>query len=237
MSYFQVRELCKDFGYLKAVNNVSFEINNSETIAIFGGNGAGKTTLIKIIATLLSPTSGSIFLNDVEIKHNSEEMRTNLGLISHSLFLYSELNAIENLRYFGKLYRVNNLDERINELLTEFGLLPRMYDSVRTYSRGMLQRLSIARALIHNPKLMLLDEPFTGLDRSAAETLLRHMESHRNSGRSILLVTHNLERGYNAADKLAIMSNGRFVWESESGNISLDDFKQTYTEKAVEVIG
>ena len=112
-----------------------------------------------------------------------------------------------------------------------------MYDSVRTYSRGMLQRLSIARALIHNPKLLLLDEPFTGLDRSAAETLLRHMESHRNSGRSILLVTHNLERGYNAADKLAIMSNGRFVWESESGNISLDDFKQTYTEKAVEVIG
>ena len=171
MSHFQVRELCKDFGYLKAVNEVSFEVNNGETIAIFGGNGAGKTTLIKIIATLLSPTSGTIYLNDAEIKHNSEEMRNNLGLISHSLFLYSDLNAIENLRYFGKLYRVDDLDDRINELLTEFGLLPRMYDSVRTYSRGMLQRLSIARAVIHNPKLLLLDEPFTGLDKSAAETL------------------------------------------------------------------
>jgi len=237
MSYFQVRELCKDFGYLKAVNEVSFEVNNGETIAIFGGNGAGKTTLIKLIATLLSPTSGTIYLNDAEIKHNSEEMRNNLGLISHSLFLYSDLNAIENLRYFGKLYRVDDLDDRINELLTEFGLLPRMYDSVRTYSRGMLQRLSIARAVIHNPKLLLLDEPFTGLDRSAAETLMLYMQSHRNSGRSILLVTHNLERGYNSADKLAIMSKGRFVWESDSGSISLDEFKQTYTEKAIEVIG
>ena len=236
MSYLQVRELCKDFGYLKALNNVSFEINKNETIAIFGGNGAGKTTLIKIIATLLSPTSGTIFLNDAEIKHNSEEMRKNLGLISHSLFLYSELNAIENLRYFGKLYRVDSLDDRIDELLTEFGLLPRMYDSVRTYSRGMLQRLSIARALIHNPEFLLLDEPFTGLDRSAAETLMRHMETHRAEGGSLLLVTHNLERGYNTADKLAILSNGQLVWETESGNISLDEFKKTYTEKAVEVV-
>lgn len=237
MSYFQVRELCKDFGYLKAVNNVSLEINESETIAVFGGNGAGKTTLIKIIATLLSPTSGTIYLNDTEIKHNSEELRNNLGLISHSLFLYSELNAMENLRYFGKLYRVENLTDRIDELLTEFGLLPRMYDSVRTYSRGMLQRLSLARAVIHNPRLLLLDEPFTGLDKSAAETLMQYMESHRNSGRSILLVTHNLERGYHAADKLAIMSNGRLVWQSDSEDISLDDFKQTYIENAVEVIG
>ena len=237
MSYFQVRELCKDFGYLKAVNDVSFEVNNGKTIAIFGGNGAGKTTLIKIIATLLSPTSGTIYLNDAEIKHNSEEMRNNLGLISHSLFLYSDLNAIENLRYFGELYRVDDLGVRIDELLTEFGLLPRMYDSVRTYSRGMLQRLSIARAVIHNPKLLLLDEPFTGLDRSAAETLMLYMKSHRNGGRSILLVTHNLERGYNAADKLAIMSNGHFVWESDSESVSLDDFKQTYIQKAVEVIG
>lgn len=237
MSYFQVRELCKDFGYLKAVNNVSLEVNKSETIAIFGGNGAGKTTLIKIIATLLSPTSGTIYLNDTEIKHNSEELRNNLGLISHSLFLYSELNAMENLRYFGKLYRVENLTDRIDELLAEFGLLPRMYDSVRTYSRGMLQRLSLARAVIHNPRLLLLDEPFTGLDKSAAETLMQYMESHRNSGRSILLVTHNLERGYHAADKLAIMSKGRLVWQSDSEAISLDDFKQTYIENAVEVIG
>lgn len=236
MSYFQVRKLCKDFGYLKALNNVSFEVNKSETIAIFGGNGAGKTTLIKIIATLLSPTSGTIFLNDVEIKHNSEEMRTELGLISHSVFLYSELNAMENLRYFGKLYRVENLDGRIEELLTEFGLLPRMYDSVRTYSRGMLQRLSIARALIHDPDLLLLDEPFTGLDRSASETLMKHMEAHRANGGSLLLVTHNLERGYNAADKLAIISNGQFVWEADTGNISLDEFKKTYSEKAMEMV-
>lgn len=237
MSYFQVRKLCKNFGYLKALNNVSFELNKNETIAIFGGNGAGKTTLIKIIATLLSPTSGTIFLNDAPIKHNLEEMRNNLGLISHSLFLYSELNALENLRYFGKLYQVKKLDDRIGELLTEFGLLPRMHDSVRTYSRGMLQRLSIARALIHNPDLLLLDEPFTGLDRSAAETLMRYMDMHRADGGSILFVTHNLERGYNAADKLAILSKGEFVWETESENISLSEFKSTYSEKAEEVVG
>ena len=182
MSYLKVRKLSKSFGHLKALQEVDLDLDKGRSIAIFGDNGAGKTTLIKIISTLMNPTSGEIYVNDLDLRTNGDAIRNSLGLISHSLFLYSELNAIENLRYFGRLYGVKNLDDRIRDLLEKFGLLPRMYDAARTYSRGMLQRLTLARAVIHNPDLLLLDEPFTGLDRSASQLLRMYLEEHKTGG-------------------------------------------------------
>ena len=234
MSFLQVRDLTKRFGHLKAVDQVDFELESGKSIAIFGGNGAGKTTLIKIIATLIQPTSGTVLVDNSELKKNSNAVRADLGLISHSLFLYSDLNALENLRYFGRLYGVENLDMRIEELLSKFGLLPRMYDPARTYSRGMLQRLALARAVIHEPKLLLLDEPFTGLDRSAAHTLMDYMGEHKSSGGTTLLVTHNLERGYKSAEKLAVMTNGKMVWSGDSHEVSIDEFKKIYSDNVAE---
>jgi len=234
MSYLKVRNLSKNFGHLKALREVDLDLEKGNLIAIFGDNGAGKTTLIKIISTLMSPTSGKIFVNDLDIRTNGDKVRNSLGLISHSLFLYSELNAIENLRYFGRLYGVLDLDDRIKNLLGKFGLLPRMYDSVRTFSRGMLQRLALARAVIHNPDFLLLDEPFTGLDRSASQLLLKYLEEHKTGGGTSLLVTHNLQRGFESANQLAILSEGIMVWKSDSSSLSLEEFKEIYSKNALE---
>ncbi len=234
MSYLKVRKLTKSFGHLNALNEVDLDLEKGKLIAIFGGNGAGKTTLIKIISTLMQPTSGKVTLNGYDSKKESEKLRSSIGLVSHSLFLYSELNAIENLRYYGRLYGVSDLDNRIKELLGKFGLLPRMYDSVRTYSRGMLQRLALARAVVHNPDFLLLDEPFTGLDRAASRILTEHMKEHKESGGTILLVTHNIQRGYEAADLLSIMSEGKMVWRGDPDSVSLDDFKKIYSDNVLE---
>lgn len=234
MSYLKVRNLSKNFGHLKALQEVNLDLEKGKSIAIFGDNGAGKTTLIKIISTLMSPTSGKIFVNDLDIRTNGDEVRNSLGLVSHSLFLYSELNAIENLRYFGRLYGVSDLDDRIKNLLEKFGLLPRMYDAVRTFSRGMLQRLALARAVIHNPDFLLLDEPFTGLDRSASQLLFKYLEEHKAGGGTSLLVTHNLQRGFESANQLAIISEGRMVWKSDSSSLSLEEFKEIYSKNALE---
>ena len=233
MSYLKVRNLSKNFGHLKALQDIDLDIEKGRSIAIFGDNGAGKTTLIKIISTLMSPTSGKILVNDLDLKTDGDEIRKSLGLISHSLFLYSELNSIENLRYFGRLYGVKKLDDRIRALLEKFGLLPRMYDAVRTFSRGMLQRLALARAVIHNPDLLLLDEPFTGLDRSASQLLIKYMEEHKSEGGTGLLVTHNLQRGFEAADQLVIMSEGRLVWKSDSSSLSFEEFKDIYSKDSL----
>ncbi len=234
MSYLKVRSLSKNFGHLKALQDVDLELEKGKSIAIFGDNGAGKTTLIKIISTLMNPTSGKIFVNDLDLTSDGDKIRKSLGLVSHSLFLYSELNAIENLRYFGRLYGVGDLDDRITNLLGKFGLLPRMYDSVRTFSRGMLQRLALARAVIHKPDFLLLDEPFTGLDRSASQLLMNYLEEHKAGGGTSLLVTHDLQRGFESADQLAILSEGRMVWKSDSSSLSLDEFKKVYSKNVSE---
>ena len=234
MSYLKVRKLTKSFGHLNALQEVDLDLEKGSSIAIFGDNGAGKTTLIKIISTLMNPTSGEIFVNDLDLKTNGDAVRKSLGLISHSLFLYSELNAIENLRYFGRLYGVKNLDDRIRDLLRKFGLLPRMYDAARTFSRGMLQRLTLARAVIHSPDFLLLDEPFTGLDRSASQLLRKYLEEHKSAGGTSLLVTHNLQRGFESADQLVIMSEGKIVWKSDSSSLSLEEFKEIYSKNALE---
>ena len=237
MSYLKVRNLSKYFGHLIALQEVDLDLEKGKSIAIFGDNGAGKTTLIKIISTLMNPTSGKIIINGLDLRTDGDAIRNSLGLISHSLFLYSELNAIENLRYFGRLYGVKKLEDRIRVLLDKFGLLPRMYDAVRTFSRGMLQRLAFARAVIHNPDLLLLDEPFTGLDRSAARILKKYMEEHKAGGGTSLLATHNLQRGYESANQLAIMSEGKMIWKGDSSSLSFDEFKDIYSKDATGAAG
>ena len=234
MSYLKVRNLTKSFGPLKAIDGIDLDLEKGKTIAIFGGNGAGKTTLVKIISTLMRPSSGTVRIGDAEDGSSADSVRRMIGFISHSLFLYKDLNAVENLRYFGRLYGVQGLEDRISKLLTDFGLLPRMYDPVMTYSRGMLQRLALSRALIHNPVLLLLDEPFTGLDRSAAATLTEYIGRHKSEGGATILVTHDLENGYSVADDLAILTNGKLLWQKKSLEITLEEFKKVYSDLVIE---
>ena len=149
-------------------------------------------------------------------------------MIAHQTFLYDNLTAAENLRFYGRLYDVADLAERIERSLVEVGLEQRRNDRVRTFSRGMQQRLSIARAMLHEPAILLLDEPYTGLDQHASEMLSEWLKRLRSSDRTTLMVTHDLERGIDMADAVAVLANGRLIYEEARQNIVAGTFRQTY---------
>ena len=223
-----VRDLTKAFSHHYALRKLSFEVNRGEFLTIFGPNGAGKTTLIRILSTLTRPSGGEVRIEGYSAANESNEIRSRLGVIAHQTFLYEPLTATENLRFYGRLYNVPNLDARIENLLDEVGLLARQNDEVRTFSRGMQQRLSIARALLHDPSVLLLDEPYTGLDQHASEMLTGWLGRLRASARTILMVTHDLERGLDLADRVAILVNGKIVFSKPSSEIQRDTVRKTY---------
>lgn len=159
-----VDHLTKSFGGRKAVDDVSFALPEGAFLSVFGPNGAGKTTLLRMLATLSRPTEGTVTLAGIDVKEEPERVREAIGLISHNPMLYPDLTAEENLLLYAKLYGVADPEHRVIELLDAVGLKHRRLDRVRTFSRGMTQRVSIARALVNDPSVVLLDEPYSGLD-------------------------------------------------------------------------
>jgi heme exporter protein A len=222
--------LTKTFGTHYALRGVSLQVNRSEATAIFGPNGAGKTTFLRIISGLSRPTSGEVFFNGKPLQENPEAARAQIGVIGHQSFLYSELTAAENLTFYGKLYGLNDLPSRIKQALEEVGLEARVGDRVAGFSRGMLQRLAIARAMIHNPTILFLDEPFTGLDQHAATMLADWLRRLRSEQRTILLVTHDLEQGMSLADRIVIFVRGRIVFDQPTSGMSSEQFRAAYFE-------
>jgi len=225
-----IHSLSKTFGNQYALRKVSLNLNQGDFLTIFGPNGAGKTTLIRILSTLTSVSDGDVAITGFVLDKEPEPIRRNIGVIAHQTFLYEELTAEENLRFYGKLYQVADLESKIESMLTDVGLQQRKNDPVRTFSRGMQQRLSIARAMIHDPTILLLDEPYTGLDQHAAEMLTGWLRRLRSSHRTTLMVTHDLERGIDLADRVAILHNGRLVYEESRSAIDIATFRQTYYE-------
>jgi heme exporter protein A len=204
-------------------------------LTIFGPNGAGKTTLIKIISTLVSPTAGRVIIDGIDIKENPIEIRKKIGVISHETYLYHELTAAENLRFFGRMYDTKNIEARIDELIKQVGLGYRKNDRVRTFSRGMKQRLSIARALIHDPPILLLDEPYTGLDQHASTTFDRILSSTNAHGKTRILISHDIERGIAMCDRAIILTNGNIAHEmSETEIRDLVQCRAIYEKHVVE---
>jgi len=212
------------------MKDVSVTFKKGEFISIFGPNGAGKSTFLKLLCTMTSPTSGDILYEGTPLKKLKDNFRSRFGVISHQPFLYSELTAIENLRFYGKLYGVRDTDERIKELLSKVELYKRRNDKVRGYSRGMLQRLSITRALLHNPDIIVLDEPYTGLDTHASDILTRILVELFDNQHTIIMVTHNLKQGYDASSRIGIIRRGQFVFDKFKSEISLNDFEHAYTK-------
>ena len=194
----RAEELHHSFGSVKALDGISFSVRPGQTLAIFGPNGAGKTTLLKVLAGLIRPRRGSAHV---------EGGRRAIGWIGHQAQLYNQLTVNENIRFWASLYGVTPP----GELLARLGLEEHADRPVRALSRGLLQRVAIARARVHNPAVLLLDEPFTGLDRTAAETLGRLLAQHAAGGRATVLVTHNVEEGTGLATDVAFMRAGRFV--------------------------
>ena len=202
--------LVKQFGPRRALDGVDLSVPEGAFLSIFGPNGAGKTTLLRTLALLSRPTRGSLALMGVDALDEPDELRARIGLISHRSMLYGDLSAQENLEFFSALYRGEPDRGRIRELLELVELDHRRHDAVRTYSRGMQQRLSIARALVNDPDLVLLDEPYSGLDPHAAE-LFDELIARVREGRTFIMVSHDLEKGFDLCTHALIMARGQVV--------------------------
>jgi len=208
MPTLRAERLSKELGGRAVLREVTLHIESGECLVLFGANGAGKTTLLYLLTTLTKPTRGRILWNDVDVYSTLQTYRRSIGYVGHEPALYPDWTGRENLDFFGRLYGVADLKAKREALLSEVGLTAFGDELVRVYSRGMLQRLSIARAFLHTPRLLFLDEAFTGLDATAEEYLLRRLERMRNDGAAILLVTHDLELGCRAGTHFALLRNG-----------------------------
>ena len=228
--FIEVNELRKDFGHLKALNGVSFSLNEGEFLTVFGPNGAGKTTLIKILSGLTRATSGSANVAGFDILSGAAEMKRQIGVISHASCLYPDLTAFENLLFYAKLYGLKNPEVKANQTLNEFKLNLRRNDRVRNFSRGMQQKLAIARATLHDPKILFLDEPFTGLDLKATNTFKEYLHNIRKSKRTIIMTTHDISCGLEICDKVAIQNKGKFIFLKPVDNIERKNFEKTYVK-------
>ncbi|MXW04511.1 MAG: heme ABC exporter ATP-binding protein CcmA [Gemmatimonadetes bacterium] len=226
-----IRQLTKSYGRFRALHRVDMEVAPGSFLALFGPNGAGKSTLLGIIAGLVRPSRGQVFLDGEEItKDRDENLGKRIGALSYQTYLYDELTVLENLRFYGRLFGVENREERIGSLLSTVGMEARSGSPVRTLSRGMRQRVALARALLHDPDILLLDEPYSGLDQDAM-VMLKTVLAARN--KTVLLVTHDLVRGLESADRVAILNQGRLVFEAEASQLSTLDFEQTYRDHVV----
>lgn len=204
-------EVTRTFGRRRALNRISFSCRAGEIVALLGPNGAGKSTLLSIAATLLQPTSGGVLYGSDNAQPGGANLRGRIGLLAHDLYLYPELTAEENLTFFARLYGLHDVERRVEAALERASLGERRADPVAGFSRGMRQRLAIERALLHGPRLALLDEPFTGLDDTATTAFKARLASLRASGCIVLLTTHDLEAIEGVVDRAIVLMGGRLA--------------------------
>ena len=225
----EVAGLTRSFGPRKAVAGVTFSLGAGECLALFGPNGAGKTTLLRVLAGLLRPSSGSARVSGVALPAGGE-VRSRVGLISHHTMLYEALSPRENVSFAARLYSVADVSTRVEDSLRRMSMLARADAPVRSLSRGMQQRVSIARAMVHGPQLVLADEPYSGLDESGARALTSLLQELRSSGAAIIIVTHNLVEGLSLATHAAVMQGGRFVRYDRRSDVDAASYPNTYRE-------
>jgi len=223
--------LSKKFGAIQALKDLSLKIAEGESVALFGPNGAGKTTLIRILTLSLRASGGTFSLAGFDPRKDDLEIRRRIGVISHQSYLYDDLTARENLEFFARIHGVEDPRTRAEELLETVGLAPRADDPVATFSRGMQQRASLARALVHEPRIVFLDEPFTGLDPHGARTLRRTLEQLRHARRTVFMVTHNLTQGLELSDRWVILARGRIVEQGNSSEVDPSVFERAYFDR------
>ncbi|NYE58149.1 ABC transporter ATP-binding protein [Carboxydothermus ferrireducens] len=226
----EVKNVTKKIGDKVILKNISFNVEDGQFITVLGPNGAGKSTLFKILSLLMKPTSGVIKINGIAVNEGGVALRQKLGVISHNSFLYDSLSARDNLLFYGKMYGVENLEERVREVIQQVGLELSFYQQVKTFSRGMLQRLTIARCLLNDPEIVLFDEPYTGLDQQAIDILNNVLRTLKQRKRTILMITHNFEEGVELSDRILILNRGQLVFD-EANLYDLKSLKEIYRKK------
>lgn len=204
----EVKKLVKRFGLKTILRGLNFSVEPGEFVALLGPNGAGKTTFLRILATLSRPSLGDVMIAGHRLPADAAQVRARLGVVSHMPLLYPDLTAEENLRFYARMYGIGNMEARITQVLEMVGLENRRKDLVRTFSRGMQQRLAIGRAVIHDPEVMLFDEPYTGLDQDASEMLDEVLRSVAAEGRTVVMTSHDLARAEDLATRFDILSRG-----------------------------
>ncbi|MFW6083000.1 MAG: heme ABC exporter ATP-binding protein CcmA [Chloroflexota bacterium] len=224
----EVRALTKRFGLHTALDEITLSVEQGETAALVGPNGAGKTTLLRVLATLSRPSSGSVMVAGHGLPSEGQAARRRIGFVSHQTLLYDDLTATQNLRFYARMYDLQPAADRIDTLVELVGLRLRQDDLVRTYSRGMKQRLAVARAVLHQPDLLLLDEPFTGLDPEGVETLRYLLGELSVDGCTILLATHRLGRALAMSDRVLVLHQGRVTYDQRCQAMQTSTFADTY---------
>jgi heme exporter protein A len=226
----EIHGLKKYYGLKPILRGIDLELPRGQRMALLGANGAGKTTLLRILAGLTKPDAGTVSIAGFDSQQDAQQIRRLVGFVAHQPYLYEELTALENLLFFGKMYSVPSARERAAELLRLVGLERRARERVATFSRGQVQRLAWARALLHQPHLLLLDEPDTGLDAEGFALIERLLEAHAQRGGTTLFTTHQLERALHLGDYLAMLTNGRIAHGQETRALELEGVRRAYQE-------
>jgi heme exporter protein A len=230
----EVKKLVKRFGLKTVLRGLDFQVQPGEFVALLGPNGAGKTTFLRILASLSSPSMGEVTIAGYKLPRQAAAVRARLGVVSHLPLLYNDLTAEENLLFYARMYGIQNSEVRITEVLKIVGLEKRRRDLVRTFSRGMQQRLAIGRAVLHDPDVMLFDEPYTGLDQDASAMLDEVLQTVAKQGRTVVMTSHDLARTEDLATRFDILSRGVIAASAQRANLGkknlLDFYKRAIKE-------
>ncbi|MEH7376359.1 ABC transporter ATP-binding protein [Neobacillus drentensis] len=226
----EIKSLTKQADNKRILSDVDLSIKKGETVAILGPNGAGKSTLLKVLATLIKPTSGSILVKNMDLKKNHIEIKKIMGYLPHSSLLYDHYTPLENIVFFGNIYDVKNVEQRAIALVKEVGLSFFLNEPVKNFSRGMIQRIAIARAIVHEPEILLLDEPHTGLDQGAITILNNVILSMKAKGTTTLMVTHDFKQAAEICDRIIIVKNGKIVDDFRIENQNLGFVSKKYEQ-------
>jgi heme ABC exporter ATP-binding subunit CcmA len=228
--YLEVKGLKKSFSLKPVLRGLDLLLDQGERMALLGANGAGKTTLLRVLACLTRPGAGNVRIGGWDIEREAQQIRLLVGFVGHQPYLYDELTVLENLLFFGRMYAVKQTYKRAAELLERVGLARYAKERTGALSRGQAQRLALARALLHSPHLLLLDEPEAGLDEEGNELLEALLQEHMERGGTILFTSHNLERALSFSDRISMMSKGRVVYQQETSGLEPGGVRRAYQE-------
>jgi heme ABC exporter ATP-binding subunit CcmA len=228
--YLEITALKKNYDFKPVLRGVDLALEQGQCMALLGANGAGKTTLLRILAGLTEFDAGKARIGGLDINHDAQQARRLVGFVAHQPYLYDELTALENLLFFGRMYAVKRCKERASELLERLGLAKRANERASALSRGQAQRLALARAMLHAPRLLLLDEPDTGLDEGGITLLEALLHEQTGGGGAALFTTHQLEHALRWSDRIGLLNGGRMTYQRATDGLEAGSVRQAYEE-------